>query len=448
MAYSYTDSGPKGPGDTLTVGFPFDLRDHVSVLVDGVVVAGSRWAWVNDGLISCLAGFPTGTLTRVQRRTPDDDLKGVLVGTAALDYPMVNSNFYRMLYVLQEKADQENDRETRLVEMETKFDNLDGSVLLGQRWAAEAEDVVVAGGEFSSKHYSRKSKAEKDAAAAAKDTSVSAKSASESARDLSQKWASEPEDSVVSEGLFSARHYAAKAATSLASIISGFAGAIHGAVAKASPEDADEFGYSDSASGWGLKKLTWAHIKSGIVGHFNSTPDAAPLDDDRVWYGDSANGFTPLYGTWATIKAFLKTYFDGIYNAKLGYTPVQQGGGPGQGTSQINIGWDGSSRVKVSVDGSDQGNVMFDGHLPWINAAQPFGGLGTVALVSLATGSFTAGGTFAGSSVVASGLHINASNQPVIATVAPALTGTWRALATTGAPGGSNRNMTLAVRIA
>ncbi|AMK16700.1 gp53-like domain-containing protein [Sphingobium sp. MI1205] len=45
--------------------------------------------------------------------------------------------------------------------------------------------------------------------------------------------------------------------------------------------------------------------------------------------------------------------------ARLGFTPVRQGGGAGQGTNIIRIGWSGS-RLKAQVDGVDQGNIVFD----------------------------------------------------------------------------------------
>lgn len=46
----------------------------------------------------------------------------------------------------------------------------------------------------------------------------------------------------------------------------------------------------------------------------------------------------------------------------LGWTPVQQGTGTGQGTNVIKIGWSGT-RLKATVDVTDQGNFVFDSHL-------------------------------------------------------------------------------------
>lgn len=47
--------------------------------------------------------------------------------------------------------------------------------------------------------------------------------------------------------------------------------------------------------------------------------------------------------------------------ADLGYTPVQQGSGTGQGNNAIKIGWSGS-RLKAQVDDTDLGNIVFDSH--------------------------------------------------------------------------------------
>jgi hypothetical protein len=50
-----------------------------------------------------------------------------------------------------------------------------------------------------------------------------------------------------------------------------------------------------------------------------------------------------------------------LYNAKLGYTPVQQGTGVGQGTNAIKIGWNvGTSKIKITVDSTDMGNIALE----------------------------------------------------------------------------------------
>lgn len=45
---------------------------------------------------------------------------------------------------------------------------------------------------------------------------------------------------------------------------------------------------------------------------------------------------------------------------KLNYTPVQQGGGIGQGTHKVYIGWGNNGKLKATVDATDLGNVAFN----------------------------------------------------------------------------------------
>ena len=47
----------------------------------------------------------------------------------------------------------------------------------------------------------------------------------------------------------------------------------------------------------------------------------------------------------------------------LGFTPVQQGGGIGQSTNKVYIGW-GGSKLKVTIDATDMGNVALES---WVN---------------------------------------------------------------------------------
>jgi hypothetical protein len=45
---------------------------------------------------------------------------------------------------------------------------------------------------------------------------------------------------------------------------------IHAAAAKAVPDDADEFGYTDSLASWALKKFTWANLKAAAKTYFDA----------------------------------------------------------------------------------------------------------------------------------------------------------------------------------
>lgn len=274
MAYSYRDFGSKSPGDTIVVDFPFLDREHVKVFVNGEEVDQAYWAWVTDGSIECLAGFPSGP-GRVVRITPDAELEGRLVGTAVLDYPTINANFDQSLYILQERIDKEDDREQRMAALEAEMDSQEQTLLdhveKGRKWAEETVDVPVETGQYSAKHHATKaaasaSAASGSAASALSSANTASTKASEatSERLLAGKWAAENEDVQVAGGLYSARHYALKAAAALGNMISGLAGLIHGASGKQALSEDDEFALSDSLSSWGLKKVTLRDLRRSL----------------------------------------------------------------------------------------------------------------------------------------------------------------------------------------
>lgn len=61
------------------------------------------------------------------------------------------------------------------------------------------------------------------------------------------------------------------------------------------------------------------------------------------------------------------------YQIKLTYTPVEQGGGSGQGTNKVRMGWATNGvGVKVQIDGNDMGYIAFLGRTQSWTAAQNF----------------------------------------------------------------------------
>jgi len=100
------------------------------------------------------------------------------------------------------------------------------------------------------------------AAASALAAGEFAQDASESAA-LAAEFANNPEDVAVLPGLYSAFHFMKKAQAAFASVIAGFAAAIHGATAKSPMIDADEIGFWDSVSG-DLRKITLLNFVASI----------------------------------------------------------------------------------------------------------------------------------------------------------------------------------------
>ncbi len=76
-----------------------------------------------------------------------------------------------------------------------------------------------------------------------------------------------------------------------------------------------------------------------LFGQLKGVTDAAGLD------------LTP--GDTSTLWQALDMKFN------LGFAPVQQGGGAGQSTNKVYIGWAGSAGLKAQVDGTDLGSFVF-----------------------------------------------------------------------------------------
>ena len=105
----------------------------------------------------------------------------------------------------------------------------------------------------------------------------------------------------------------------------------YGAATKATPVDADTFGFFDSVVSNIPKNATWADIKSVLKTYFDiyypnsgSSAKATPIDADSVDIIDSADSSKPKLTTWANIKSVLKTYFDTYYGAGSpdGWIPI------------------------------------------------------------------------------------------------------------------------------
>lgn len=81
---------------------------------------------------------------------------------------------------------------------------------------------------------------------------------------------------------------------------------------KATPVDADLIPLSDSASSFGLKKLTWANLKATLISSFGVlisglTAKATPIDADMIVIADSASSNASKKLTFANLKAMIFT---------------------------------------------------------------------------------------------------------------------------------------------
>ena len=136
----------------------------------------------------------------------------------------------------------------------------------------------------------------------------------------------------------------------------------------------------------------------------------------------------------------------------LTFTPVQQGGGAGQLSNKVYIGWSGSE-LKAQVDTFDQGAIAFKSDIPAgysdaqaraAQAGHSVGGIGSYVL-GAAEVTLAAGATVAGSSVRPAGAYRDSEGNRYTTIVGSVLSGTWRCMGVNTTSG--TRPLTLYLRI-
>lgn len=93
---------------------------------------------------------------------------------------------------------------------------------------------------------------------------------------------------------------------------------IHGATAKTTLADNDEFALIDSAAANVLKRITWANVYAAIWSVLGAiiaggTGKTTPVDADTLALSDSASSNATKKLTWANLKATLKAGNDALY---------------------------------------------------------------------------------------------------------------------------------------
>lgn len=114
---------------------------------------------------------------------------------------------------------------------------------------------------------------------------------------------------------------------------------------------------------WGLGLRTYDGSVNGVYdareGRWN-VKASYQVNGINVWHGGND-------GSGSGLDADLLDGQDGSYyanvSARLGFTPVRQGGGANQTTNTVYIGWSNGSRLRAQVDSTDLGPIVFDGHI-------------------------------------------------------------------------------------
>jgi len=99
--------------------------------------------------------------------------------------------------------------------------------------------------------------------------------------------------------------------------------------------------------------------------------------------------------------------------AAVGFTPVQQGGGVGQGTNKVRMGYaTNNSGVKVQIDATDFGNIAFvNGGYTWPNYQAFSNGLEAKSLAATGAGGVSSSTTVYAAAGVSSGTYINSTTS-------------------------------------
>ena len=97
-----------------------------------------------------------------------------------------------------------------------------------------------------------------------------------------------------------------------------------------------------------------------ITGALGFTPvqqgGGAGQGTNKVFLGWSSNGLKLQIDSIDEGLLALQSWVNAGFNPLLGFFPVQQGGGSGQLGNKVRLGWDGN-RLKLQVDATDEGRI-------------------------------------------------------------------------------------------
>lgn len=339
-----------------------------------------------------------------------------------------------------------------LIDLGEFLTDSEAAATLAQKWAAEDEDVVVDGGLYSALHYAAKALASANSANSDAGTASGAKTDAEDARDLAEKWAAEDEDVVVSGGLYSARHYAAKAnadassANSDAGIASSAktdAESARDLAEKWADEDEDvavepgSYSAKHHAAKAAQSALDAAESASSVE-PFNTPPSITP-GNLMVWGADeraAADGGAPFSGSYEDLSDIPSAFPPSIHSHAI--------------SDVTNLDTELAAKQATSEKGAANGYASLDsdGKVPaaqlptYIPSPGDIGSIITAASTAHTTATeYAIGTTVAGSTLIvhsgvpggSSGAALSGQNEGLLRVIIPGstnlgYTGTWRLL--------------------
>lgn len=177
-----------------------------------------------------------------------------------------------------------------------------------------------------------------------------------------------------------------------------------------------------------MKKIAWSAFKAVLKSYF----DGAYVGLGSYTALDVKNKLLTVDGAGSGIDADLLDGQDGThYQVALGFTPVQQGGGVGQLTNPVKIGWSGTA-LKATVDAVDQGTIYTSNNPPAVGQPVPSSStfaVGDAEIMLFSNGAVNTvanGATCAGTLVATFASQGNGSGLAFATVPGATQSGTWR----------------------
>lgn len=320
MAVQDTFRTYDGDGFTTDYAIPFtyELPVEVKITKDGVII--TDWTFVNPSVLRLSSPLLIGSTLTVERVTNIDSPAVVWKNGSGTTGGQLNAMVRQLINSMQEARDTALRGLFRKPTGEYDFANAKASNLGDPAAANDAAtkgyvDGVV-GGAASSALAAAASAATASTKAAEADADAATATA---ASTKAQAWADSDANVQVESGKYSAKHWAALA----------------------------------QAIASGGNATTLPFTPAGNISATNVQSAIQELDTEKAAAGHDHDS---RYYTETEMNTFLAAK-----QASLGFTPVQQGGGTGQLTNKVYIGWSGSA-LTATVDAVNLGTFSFSGH--------------------------------------------------------------------------------------
>jgi len=175
----------------------------------------------------------------------------------------------------------------------------------------------------------------------------------------------------------------------------------------------------NSKANWGATLAAYGIVDAYTKSETDERDLQRPIGDAISHVGFAADNLTLPYFRSATDG---QVYY---LERRLGFTPIEQGGGPNMRSNKVRLGFNGGDSLRLQVDATDLGDMICDSNLPGKVAGLGLSAVGSYAFARMVShgGGLNQGTYVAGSSLLYSSTQLTdgtANNSGLIGV------GTWR----------------------